>query len=300
MAVILGEAIKSASVICPVFNMAGRLMLLEEWIGKLSSNPQIEIIIINDYSDDATSSELKAICQRYDNLKFIEGNFGNPGSARNAGLEICQGKWVVFWDSDDRPDVENFLEVLKANEELNPDICFGLYKTFDENSQQISESPAWSLDTKRDLSTVALNPGIWRIVFARDLIQGMRFEPLRMAEDQIFICEAILRARELVFADRQIYTYFTGSMNHLTKNSAALQDLLPAFKKTSEILKSSTVEVAPFLSLMAAKQMISGGRYGNMTTKSGLLVALFRTKLFITPTFLNALRAVIQTSVRGA
>jgi len=300
MVVILGEAIKLASVICPVFNMAGRLQLLEEWVGKLSANPLIEVIIINDYSDEATSAELKAICTKYDNLKFIEGNFGNPGSARNAGLEICQGKWVIFWDSDDKPDVENFLELLKSNEELNPDICFGMYKTFNENSQQISESPAWSLDTKRDLSTVALNPGIWRIVFARNLIEGMRFEPLRMAEDQIFICEAILSARKLVFADRQIYTYFTGSINHLTKNSAALQDLLPAFKKTSEILKLSTVEVAPFLSLMAAKQMISGGRYGNLRTRVGLLVAFFATKQFIAPTFINALRAVIQTSVRGA
>jgi glycosyltransferase involved in cell wall biosynthesis len=300
MVVILGEAIKSASVICPVFNMAGRLQLFEAWVGKLSANPQIEVIIIDDYSNEATSTELKAICKRYNNLIFIEGNFGNPGSARNAGLEICQGKWVIFWDSDDEPNVENFLELLRSNEELNPDICFGMYKTFNENSKQISESPAWSLDTKRDLSTVARNPGIWRIVFARDLIEGMRFEPLRMAEDQIFICEAILRARKLVFADRQIYTYFTGSINHLTKNSAALQDLLPAFKKTTEILKSSTVEIAPFLSLMAAKQMISGGRYGNLRTRLGLLVAFFATKLFIAPTFINALRAVIHTSVRGA
>jgi glycosyltransferase involved in cell wall biosynthesis len=300
MVVILGEAIKSASVICPVFNMAGRLQLFEEWVGKLSAYPQIEVIIINDYSDEATSAELKAICKRYVNLKFIEGNFGNPGSARNAGLEICQGKWVIFWDSDDKPDVENFLEVLKSNEEINPDICFGRYKIFNELSCITTESPTWSSETKIDLRTVARNPGIWRIVFARDLIQGMRFESLRMAEDQIFICEAILRARKLVFADHEIYTYYTGSINHLTRNSAALQDLLPAFKKTSEILKSSTVELVPFLSLMAAKQMISGGRYGNTRTRLGLLVAFFRTKLFISPTFLNALRAVIQTSVRGA
>jgi hypothetical protein len=121
-----------------------------------------------------------------------------------------------------------------------------------------------------------------------------------MAEDQIFVCEAVIRAKKLVFTDHQIYTYFTGSITHLTKNSAALQDLLPAFKKTSEILKSCNVEVAPFLSLMAAKQIISGGRYGNTRTRLGLLVAFFRTKLFIAPTFLNALRAVIQTSVRGA
>jgi len=196
--------------------------------------------------------------------------------------------------------VENFLALLKSNEESNPDICFARYKIFNEISHLISESPDWSSDTNKDLSIVAQNPGIWRIVFARDLIEGMRFEPLRMAEDQIFICEAILRAKKLAFTDNQIYTYFTGSTNHLTKNSVALQDLLPAFKKTSEILKLSSVEVAPFLSLMAAKQLISGGRYGNLSTRLGLLVVFIKRKLFISPTFLSALRKVIQDSVRGA
>lgn len=296
---IRGEAIKSASVICPVFNMAGRLQPLEEWVGKLSKNPQIEIIIINDYSDEATSTELKVICKRYDNLKFIEGNFGNPGSARNAGLELCQGKWVIFWDSDDEPHVENFLALLNSNEESNPDICFGRYKIFNEKSHRISESSVWSEDANRNLNTIAQNPGIWRIMFARDLIEGMRFEPLRMAEDQIFICEAVLRARKIGFAENQIYTYFTGSTYHLTKNSAALQDLLPAFKKTSKIFKTSRVEVTPFLGLMAAKQMISGARYGNMRTRLGLLVAFTRGKLFISKIFLSALRRVIQSSVRG-
>ena len=291
---------KSASVICPVFNMAGRLQLFEEWVGKLSAYPQIEVIIINDYSDEATSAELKVICQRYDNLKFIEGNFGNPGSARNAGLEICQGKRVVFWDSDDEPNVENFLTLVKSLEMTNSDICFGRYEVFHEKSGSRLKSPAWSSNRNRDLRIVAQNPGIWRIIFAKELIEGMRFEPLRMAEDQIFICEAILKAREFVFADNQIYTYFTGSINHLTKNSAALQDLLPAFKKTSEIFKSSKVEVTSFLGLMAAKQMISGARYGNMRTRLGLLVAFARGKLFISQTFLNALRTVIQNSVRGA
>lgn len=291
---------KLASVICPVFNMAGRLQLIEEWVGKLSAYPQIEVIIINDYSDEATSAELKVICKRYDNLKFIEGNFGNPGSARNAGLEICQGKWIIFWDSDDEPHVENFLALVKSNDESNPDICFGRYKIFNEKSHLISESSVWSEDTNRNLSSIAQNPGLWRIIFARNLVIGMRFEPLRMAEDQIFICEAVLRARKIGFADNQIYTYFTGSNNHLTKNPAALQDLLSAFKKTSEIFKSSRVEVTPFLGLMAAKQIISGARYGNMRTRLGLLVAFASGKLLISQTFLSALRTVIQNSVRGA
>ena len=295
-----GQVAKSASIICPVFDMAGRLQLMEEWIRKLSTDPQIEIIVIHDYSDETTSTELKVICQKYDNIEFIEGNFGNTGSARNAGLKICKGKWIVFWDSDDEPKVQNFLALLKSIEDTDSDICIGRYEVFNEKFRSVSDSPVWSTNRNRDLSTVAQNPGIWRIIFSRTFIEGIRFEPLRMAEDQIFICEALLKARKLSFADDKIYTYFTGSVHHLTKNSGALQDLLPAFKKTSKMLKESDVDMSPFLRLMVAKQLISGCKYGNMKTRFSLIVALFRTKLFVTPTFLSALSVAIQKSVRGA
>jgi glycosyltransferase involved in cell wall biosynthesis len=298
--VIQGEVTTSASIVCPVFNMAGRLELLEGWIQAVSLHPRIEIIIVLDVSDEATRNELDKICQKHKNIKFTEGYFGNPGSARNAGLELCQGKWVVFWDSDDEPNVENFLASIKSIEETNSDLFFGRYKVFHEGSRSLFDSPAWTFDTQINLSIVAQNPGIWRIIFSRELIDGLRFNPLRMAEDQIFICEAILKAKTITFADSQIYTYFTGSLNHLTRNPEALQDLLPAFIKTSELIHGKSLELRPFLYLMAARQLISGSRYGNMRSRYGLMVALIKTKLFISPMFLISLHKAIQKSIRGA
>lgn len=279
--------------------MAGRLQLLEKWIRKLSTNTQIEIIIIHDYWDQTTSNELREICQKYDGVVFIEGSFGNPGSARNAGLQICKGKWITFWDSDDEPIVDNFLALLMSIEATNPDVCFARFKVFNETSGLVSESPEWTSNWNRDLSNVAQNPGIWRVIFSRALIEGIRFEPIRMAEDQIFICEAVLKAKKLSFDETQVYTYFKGSEHHLTKNSGALQDLLPAFKKTSKMLKNSGVDAIPFLRLMVAKQLISGWKYGNLRTRFSLIVAFSRTKLVVSPMFVGALKTAILYSVRG-
>ena len=279
--------------------MAGRLHLLEKWINEVSLNPQIEAIVINDNSDDATSDELKRICQRLENIKLIEGNFGNPGSARNAGLDICQGKWVIFWDCDDEPNVQGSIDLVESNEKTSSDICFGAYKVFNENTGLVSNSPAWFSDRESNLNVVAQNPGIWRTIFAKELIEEIRFEPLKMAEDQIFISKALLSAREIAFSDTQIYTYFTGSLNHLTKNHSALQDLFPAFKRTMEILKASSPELSPLISLMAAKQFISGIKYGNLKTRYGLLQTFFTSRLFMTPRFLNAMRIAILNPMRG-
>jgi len=300
MQIVIEEAVsKTASIICPVFNMAGRLQLLDKWIQEVSSNSQIEAIVVNDISDDATSNQLREICKGLENVKIIEGKFGNPGSARNAGLELCQGKWVIFWDCDDEPNVPNLFKLIEESERTSSDIGFGSYKVFNERTRLSSHSSPWVSDKQINLSAVAQIPGIWRIVFSKHLLDGIRFEPLKMAEDQIFIARTLLRAQKIDFSSTQIYTYFTGSPNHLTRNPKALQDLLPAFEKTSEILKNSNTEISPFINIMAARQLISGFKYGNRKTRFGLLLASIKSRLITSPRFINALRITIQHSVRG-
>lgn len=279
--------------------MGGRLQHLENWIKNLSTNPHIEIVLVHDFFDIKTSEELKAICLKYENLELVEGHFGNPGSARNAGLDVCRGKWIVFWDSDDEPLVDNFLALLKFVMESNSDICFGRYQIFNEISGALTESPYWSSDPKENLEIVAQNPGIWRVTFERELLAGVSFEPLKMAEDQIFMSEVLSKSRQCSFFNIPVYKYFTGSPNHLTKNENALQDLLPAFRKSTEILKNSRADLTPFIRLMAAKQFLSGCRHGNIKTKSGLLRELFKTGLIFSPQFLISLKRVIQKAMLG-
>jgi glycosyltransferase involved in cell wall biosynthesis len=112
--------------------MAGRLQVLEKWVSEISVNPHIEIIVIHDFLDEATSDELHLICSNLQNVHLIEGRFGNPGSARNAGLSICRGKRVVFWDCDDEPNVTRFLGLLKSEEAKDSDVSIARFNIFNE------------------------------------------------------------------------------------------------------------------------------------------------------------------------
>lgn len=296
---IKGEFIRSISIICPVFNLSENLARLEKWIKEASACPQFEIIIVHDYSDGKSGSKLKSICKKYENVRFIDGHFGNPGSARNAGLKISQGTRIIFWDSDDEPNVENFSSLIESSKKTNPDICFGSYKTLNEKSGSKIDSPCWSDSTEENLKIVAQNPGIWRIIFARDLLEGIAFQPLRMAEDQIFICEAVLKARSIEFQEDRIYTYLTGLPDHLTSNPKALQDLLPALKKTIQILETCSNDMVFFLSLMAVRQFASGIRYGNFRTRLALLILIVRSKLLIRSHFHNSMKTIVKNSFQG-
>ncbi len=294
-----GEERILASVICPVSGMAGKLGFVRDWVESISANSQIEIILVHDISDNLTGKELLDLSNTYTNTRLIEGLFGNPGTARNAGLEISVGRWVVFWDSDDEPNVQNFISTLEMMELFQFDIAVAAYAVCDEISHKKSRSKPWSQETGRDLESLALNPGIWRIIFSREILKGIRFNPLKMAEDQIFICEALTKARSIRFVDNLNYTYFTGSSRHLTRNIRALQDLLPAFRITKKLVEiNERRELSSFLNIVAARQLISGLRYGNQRTRVGLLVSMIDARLF-QRYFLVGIKTVLWNSFKG-
>lgn len=152
---------------------------------------------------------------------------------------------------------------------------------------------------EKNLKIVALNPGIWRIIFSRELLDGMFFKPLRMAEDQIFISEAIVKATELKFFNNIVYTYFTGSGHHLTKDSKALQDLLPAFNQTSKMIGVGQSETELFLQTMATRQLVSGLKFGTFRTRVGLIKVLGRSGMLLRPVFLKSIVSLFTRARRG-
>jgi glycosyltransferase involved in cell wall biosynthesis len=91
---------KKVSVIIPAYNA-------EQWIRKcLESIPKrddIEIIVVNDGSTDKTMGYLKNYkAFRYKDLILIDFKENRGVScARNAGIDIAKGEYIVFIDSDD-------------------------------------------------------------------------------------------------------------------------------------------------------------------------------------------------------
>jgi glycosyltransferase involved in cell wall biosynthesis len=87
------------SIIIPVYN---RLELLKTALKSINNQnfKSYEIIVIDDGSTDDLFESLHIA--DFDNLVLIK-NFKNKGAsgARNSGIEIAQGQWIAFLDSDD-------------------------------------------------------------------------------------------------------------------------------------------------------------------------------------------------------
>lgn len=88
------------SVVVPVYNVE---QYLEECIGSIlgQTYPNIEIMLVDDGSTDASSSICDKYASEHDCIKAIHRQNGGLSAARNTGVKASHGDYIGFIDSDD-------------------------------------------------------------------------------------------------------------------------------------------------------------------------------------------------------
>ena len=113
------------SIIVPIYNeektilqILKKLQEIKEW------GYAFEVIVINDGSTDNTNnilSENKILIDKQLNNKTNSGK----GYSVKKGLEIADGKYVIFQDGDLEYDPTDFIKFFKLLEKFNPDLIIG-------------------------------------------------------------------------------------------------------------------------------------------------------------------------------
>lgn len=121
------------SVIVPIYNVEKYLNKCVDSIINQSLR-DIEIILVDDGSTDNSGEIADTYAQKDRRVKVIHKENGGQGSARNYGIEVAQGKYIGFVDSDDWIDLNMYEELYIAAEKENADIAVCNRKVFDENN----------------------------------------------------------------------------------------------------------------------------------------------------------------------
>lgn len=125
------------SIIIPVYNVEKYIeKCIDSIINQTYKN--LEIILVDDGSPDGCPE----ICDKYalqdSRIKAIHKKNGGLSDARNAGLDIMKGEWVIFIDSDDFVSpyhVENLYYLVKK---FNTNIAITSFECFyNENKKFI-------------------------------------------------------------------------------------------------------------------------------------------------------------------
>lgn len=129
------------SIVIPTYNRLSQLKLALQSIFNQDLD-DYEVIVVDDGSTDGTEQYLKSLATP--KLKLIRQNNKGPATARNAGIEIAQGKYIAFTDDDCTVPV-NWLRSFRNIFETNKaDIIGGAVKNsnkkniFSEVSQHIT------------------------------------------------------------------------------------------------------------------------------------------------------------------
>ena len=94
----MGKAL--VSIIVPIYNVE---KYLEECLSSLERQTfnEIEIILVNDGSTDCSGTIAKSYVNKDVKFRLIERNNGGLSAARNSGLDVATGEYILFVDSDD-------------------------------------------------------------------------------------------------------------------------------------------------------------------------------------------------------
>lgn len=219
------------SIIVPIYKVEKELRVcVDSILSQTYSN--LEIILVNDGSPDRCGE----ICDEYkildDRIKVIHKANGGLSDARNAGLDVFTGEYVVFVDSDDKLH-HQFIEIL-YNYREGADLVVCDFQTFfnegdiyDEILEEINYKDISNMDLLKRLWTFKYPQGVvaWNKLYSKDVWANLRYEFGKIHEDEFIIHHLVYRTKNIRFIEAKLYYYRereNSIMNTSAKDSKSL------------------------------------------------------------------------------
>lgn len=242
---ILKDITDLVSIVVPVYNVE---KYLSECIDSILAQTykNFELILIDDGSPDNCPKICDEYAKKDNRIIVIHQKNKGVSNARNAGIKIANGKWIMFVDSDDWID-KDMLEYLLSGD-LNCDV---IVCGIEDYSKRLFKEPnmeykVYDLCKNKDLFEVLkLKRSEWRVPFAkiykRQCIEKncIFFDEVAiLGEDQIFNLEVYQSARKIQLLKLSKYHYrlnYNSACNMLsdsfTENSSFVEYLLDLVHK---------------------------------------------------------------------
>ena len=215
---------KEFSIIIPVYNVANYLdKAIESVLSQNISADMYEIILVDDGSTDASGDK----CDQWENrfptlIKVIHKKNAGLGFARNSGLEVASGEYIIFLDSDDYWIDDDALRKFEIKiKEENPDVVVFKNCIYDELTGTFKEP-------KKDReSEIALEDAIkleyfdfsaWNKAVKRSLLvdNNIAFKK-GISEDMLWSYKILLYSEKISFClEKSVYVYRKGRTGSLT------------------------------------------------------------------------------------
>ena len=239
--------IPKTSVIITTFNDAEYLKRSIPSVINQTSKPK-EIIIIDDGSSDNQAKEIVDSFHNHTDISIIlkKKKNGGPSSARNVGIKLAKGEFILFLDADDellKNSLEWREEILESLDQNYASIYCSKIKLID-NKRKIKEK-IFETDGKLNVRLIGRNNGIpgqiTHHLFRRDIVNEVDGynESLKFNEDFEFLLR--IAKKGLFFGVNRI-----GFIQHMRADSWSKSDPYYAYNGVEDFLNlASNKELLP-------------------------------------------------------
>lgn len=211
------------SIIVPVYNVEA---YIKKCIESLLTQDidDYEILIINDGSTDSSIDILNSYYSKNTNIRIINQENQGQSIARNNGISIAKGKYIMFVDSDD---------YIKEN-------CLGRLLNYAEKNCLDILAYNYAIEKRGEVSFIERNKvydnflspedflcngltmlPVWFCLFKKELFveNKLYFKEKVYHEDLLLMFQLVFSAKKMMMTDQLVYYYVKRENSSLSNKS---------------------------------------------------------------------------------
>ena len=229
------------SVIVPIYKVEDYLhRCVDSIINQTYTN--LEIILVDDGSPDNCPMICDEYAERDSRIKVIHKKNGGLSDARNAGLDISTGEYIMFIDSDDFVDKDMMKSMMQnmIDNEVDMVVC-NINYVYDDKEVVKYNHPDRILD-KYEAMEEYLKDGIvqavaWNKLYKKSLINDMRYKVGKTNEDEFFTYKVVDKTDKIYYNSRPFYNYIQRDSSIMGKYSIKRLDGVEASYERLNFIK---------------------------------------------------------------
>lgn len=205
---------KLVSIIVPVYKV-------EKFIHKCVNSilnqtyKKIEIILVDDGSPDNCGKICDEYAKKDNRIRVIHQENGGLSSARNTGLSVAKGEYVLFVDSDDWISMNAVEDLVKTMSENGCDmVIFEYINVFPdgrmERKKPVCEKQVLEVEEaiRLLLKDTQITNHAWRKFYKRSLLKENLFPVGKSYEDIFVAADLIMKCKKIVYLNNAYYYYY--------------------------------------------------------------------------------------------
>ena len=207
------------TVVIPVYRVEATLNRCVESV--LSQNLEdIEVILVDDGSPDNCPALCDEWAQKDQRIKVIHKENGGLSDARNAGIDIAQGDYITFVDSDDWLEANTYGPLLQQLEDADM-LEYAIADKLTPGNHFYKDMGEYWLKEQAYLHTYACNK-----IYKRRLFEHVRYPKGKVFEDAYTLPQLLKIAQKVKTSSTGFYHYCFNPTGITAKASGEQLDML--------------------------------------------------------------------------